>query len=422
MQNMNSGKPYNLVHFTTGGEYQTPLVASQLFDQAEWQAVTGGNLAPAKVEAWIVGAFREYYDKPSQEKVAGLVKRCPHITIKMMNGVSRLNKFPVMQLLLARRRKLGKDIPVIYHCRGEKVAAWALKLREKYPQDKVILDVRGYWPAEKLYANGITDPATATGKDLFDFNEAYDYLKGIVSKVDGVTTVSYALKDLLVKEMKAPADTSVVPCCVSAITDEGKRNDIRKEWGIKDDEVALVYSGTTAAYQHLEDLTIPFMKVLAEKNEKVRLVFLSSEHEKIKGMLVAAGIDTTKVVLRGLKQNEVGPALTACDAGILIRKPTLVNRVANPVKIAEYMAAGLPIIIEKNVGGVADQLFEMNLLKGIEIADGGDIQAAANSVDAWIQSGLKEKRQGVREYVKQTYLWSSAIHVSRKMYEQALLK
>ena len=139
-------------------------------------------------------------------------------------------------------------------------------------------------------------------------------------------------------------------------------------------------------------------------------------------MLAAAGVDTEKVILRSYKQNEVGFALTACDAGILIRKPTLVNRVANPVKIAEYMGAGLPIIIEKGVGGVDDILFERELLKGIEISGGEGMADAAGEVSDWITKGLATKRRDIKEYVKQTYLWSSAIHVSRKMYCSALDK
>lgn len=416
---MEPEQQYHLVHMTTGYEYKTPLVASQLFDQAEWQANNREKGAPQSVHAWVIGAFRQYYVKEEQQKLQSLQTRCPHVNISMINGISRLGNFPIMPMLKMKRRALGK-MPVIYHCRGEKVARWAIELRKSFPQDKVVLDVRGYWPAEKIYDRGITDPATATGKDLFDYKEAYDYLKSIVAQVDAVTTVSAALRDMLIKEMNAPADTYVVPCCIAAITDESKRDAIRAEWGLKTGEVALVYSGTTAGYQHLEDLTIPFMKKLSEINNNVRLIFLSSEHEKIKKMLADANVNMDRVVVRSYKQNEVGFALTACDAGILIRKPTLVNRVANPVKIAEYMGAGLPIIIERGVGGVEDVLFDRQLLKGIQIAEGGSMDAAAASVDEWIGSGLAAKRKDIKEYVKGTYLWSSAIHVSRRMYNGAL--
>ena len=412
---------YNLVHITTSGEYKAPLVASQLFDQAEFQALDKEGFAPQKVEAWIIASMREYFDGDAKKTVARLTARCPHIQVRMINGVDRLNKFPVMALMKMHRRRLGKKIPVIYHCRGENAAMWAYMMRAAFPGDKVILDVRGYWPAELIYNRGVDDPALATGNDLSAFNKEKKYLEEAVRQADSVTTVSAALRDLLIQEVGAPRNTSVVPCCVNYITPDTKRAEIRKSWGLADDGIALVYSGSTAAYQHLEDLTIPFLQKITEKNSKLRLVFLSAEDEKIKKMLTGAGLNIDNVILKSYPQKEVGSALTACDAGILIRKPTLVNRVANPVKIAEYLAAGLPIIIEKGVGGVADLLFERSLLKGIEIAaPGSDMDAAATEVDKWLGDDIKSKRPLVRAYAAEFYLWSAAIKVSRVMYKNVL--
>lgn len=412
---------YNLVHITSDGEYMAALVASQLFDQAECQALTKDGFAAQTVEAWIIGGMGEYFNEQSTQKIKSLRQRCPHITVKMISGISRLKNFPILQLLQYNRNKLGKNTPVIYHCRGESAAQWAIKLRRSFPNDKVVLDVRGYWPAELLYARGIDDITKATGKDEVDYKTALHFLKTTISKVDAVTTVSTALKDLLIQEAGAPVNTAVVPCCVTHITTDDKRNELRQRWGIKDDEVVLVYSGTTAKYQHLDDLTIPFLKQLKAQNSQIRLAFFSGEVEKIKKMLADAGIDEAGTLIKSFPQNEVAEALTACDLGILIRKPTLVNRVANPVKIAEYMASGLPIIIEKGVGGIPVHLFERSLLKGIEIAQpGADMYMAASEVNNWINNGINDKRAIVRNYVKEVYLWSSAIHVSRRMYEETL--
>ncbi len=414
---------YNLVHITAGGEYKAPLVASQLFDQAEFQAVIKDDFAPAKVEAWIIGPMREYFDGDVKNSINHLKARCPHIHIRMINGISRLRNFPVLLLMRMNRLRLGKNIPVIYHCRGEGAAMWALQLKELFPGDNVVLDVRGFWPAELLYNRGFDDPALAKSRDLEDYIKAHALLKNTIKKVDTVTTVSTALKELLIKEMGAPLQTTVVPCCVSQISADEHRDEIRRNWGIKDDETAIVYSGSTAAYQHLEDLTIPFLKKLAERNTKIRLVFLSSEPEAIKKMLAEAQIAIDKIIVKSLPQNEVAIALTACDAGVLIRKPTLVNRVANPVKIAEYLASGLPVIIEKGIGGVSESLFGQSVLKGIEIAaPGADMDSTAIDVNAWLSEGLGNKRQLARDYVKEVYLWSAAVHVSRKMYSDVLIK
>ena len=411
---------YNLVHLTAGREYLAPLVASQLFDQAECQSITKIGFAPQKVEAWVIGAMREYTDKGGREKISALRKRCPHVTIKMLNGIGRLNSFPVFLMMRYRRKLLGLNVPTIYHCRGEVVTEWALKMRALYPGDKVVLDVRGSRPAEYLYKYGIENPADATGPHLQNYNEKVAFLRKTVSEADAVTTVSNALKQLLITEYDASAYTAVVPCCVSGITDDDKRLETRREWGVAEDEIVVVYSGTTASYQHLEDLTIPFLKELAARNNKIRLAFFSPEPERIIQMLHDAAVNTNAVIVKNYPQSDVAGALSACDAGILIRKPTLVNRIANPVKIAEYMAAGLPIIIEKGVGGIDGELFERSLVKGVEIAAGKNIAEEAAKANDWLSSGMKAKRPLLREYVKNNLLWSSAIQVSRAMYKRIL--
>jgi len=413
---------YSLVHITVDGEYRAPLVASQLFDQAEWQAKDRGIAAPDKVEAWILGAMREYTDATAQEKLRSLVERCPNISVRMINGIGRLGYFPMVQLMKIYRRRLGKK-PVIYHCRGESAAQWGLRMRELFPGDRVVLDVRGYWPAEKLYERGIEYPEKATGADRTLYNTLLDHLTKTISKVDGVTTVSDALRTLLIETAGATAECAVVPCCVSTVVPGDRREELRASWGVGKDEIVLVYSGTTAAYQHLEDLTIPFMKALMETDSKIRLAFFSSQIDKITMMLQNAGLDIERVLLKKFRQDEVGSALSACDAGILIRKPTLVNRVANPVKIAEYLAAGLPIIIEKGVGGVGDEMFSKGILKAVTLtASEANVSNQVAETLSWLNGDLAGKRSAVRDYVRTVYLWSAAIHVSRALYQRVLKK
>jgi NAD/NADP transhydrogenase alpha subunit len=97
--------------------------------------------------------------------------------------------------------------------------------------------------------------------------------------------------------------------------------------------------------------------------------------------------------------------------------------VANPVKIAEYLAAGLPIIIEKGVGGVADEMYEHYLLMGISMTDPAtDVPKQVKATALWLNEDVATRRKAVRDYVQNVYLWSAAIHVSRKMYLQTLKK
>jgi len=52
----------------------------------------------------------------------------------------------------------------------------------------------------------------------------------------------------------------------------------------------------------------------------------------------------------GYSHHEVPGYLAAADVGLLLREPCLVNRVASPVKFAEYLAAGLPVLLTEQIG------------------------------------------------------------------------
>ena len=57
-----------------------------------------------------------------------------------------------------------------------------------------------------------------------------------------------------------------------------------------------------------------------------------------------------QVSRKWLKHEEVTNFLLACDWGILIREQSVTNKVASPTKFAEYLSAGLPVIISENLG------------------------------------------------------------------------
>ena len=55
-----------------------------------------------------------------------------------------------------------------------------------------------------------------------------------------------------------------------------------------------------------------------------------------------------------MNHQEVPIVLSACDMGILIREDSVTNRVASPTKFAEYLSAGLQVIITNNIGDYSD--------------------------------------------------------------------
>ena len=69
--------------------------------------------------------------------------------------------------------------------------------------------------------------------------------------------------------------------------------------------------------------------------------------------------------------------LSAADFGLLLRENNIVNNVASPTKFAEYLMAGLPVIISNGIGDFSYFVrfknvgicIDSHIDKGIELLD-----------------------------------------------------
>ncbi|HQF28754.1 MAG TPA: hypothetical protein PLD36_09070, partial [Bacteroidia bacterium] len=67
-----------------------------------------------------------------------------------------------------------------------------------------------------------------------------------------------------------------------------------------------------------------------------------------------------QVQRKWVNHQEVTAILTACDTGILIREQSVTNQVASPTKFAEYLSAGLTVIISDHLGDYSDFVRDNN--------------------------------------------------------------
>lgn len=145
-------------------------------------------------------------------------------------------------------------------------------------------------------------------------------------------------------------DYVVVPCALGV--DHGKTSagshevDPAVQSPAFRNEVVLVYSGSTAGWQSFEllkQLLIP----LLEGQPHVRVLFLSKSDANNKALQERF---PGRVEVRWARPADVAGILAGCDHGLLIREDTITNRVASPTKFAEYLAAGLPVLISAHIG------------------------------------------------------------------------
>jgi glycosyltransferase involved in cell wall biosynthesis len=409
---------YHLIHIVSGQEYKTPLVASQVFDRAQEQANEPGPDRPRSVSVWIISSLGALFDKKAQSYLQELRNRCPSLTIKMFGGVSRAAHFPLLQLMILARLRLGRS--VVYHCRGEHNFEWVAKLRRYFPSDRIVLDIRGYWPIERLINKNIfsLDHLSDSDKKQYDIDESR--LARAVSISDRVTTVSEPLRRYLIDHVGADKNTIVVPCCVKGVGDINSRAEIRSALGLGNN-ISILYLGGTQAYQHLEDLVIPYVKSALSGSSKCIGVFITQHKEKME--LLCKDMDKERIRILSVPQQEVAKYLCAMDLGLLLRAPSIANSFSQPVKLGEYLGAGLPVIVEKGTGDVPEILREFNIGYTVSLSSAQSAEEFHQEVAAslnWYEHHAAEARNNAREFVKQHYTWSANVPKEREMYLAAL--
>lgn len=142
---------------------------------------------------------------------------------------------------------------------------------------------------------------------------------------------------------------------------------LRKKLNIPNESVVIVFSGGNADWQSFELIDTFFHQQLSVNPNSFVLILSKTDISNWKSM---------KSFPNRIKQAFVAPDevfqwLSLCDYGLLLREESITNQVASPTKCAEYLAAGLPVIISKNIGDYSAVVHAQNL--GM-IYDGNEVE------------------------------------------------
>ena len=164
--------------------------------------------------------------------------------------------------------------------------------------------------------------------------------------------VSQKLVDYWRKEYNYKEENQVViPCTISensfeTIPSDEQLSKIRIDLGFLQDDVVFFYSGSAADWQSVHLMDDFFLSLFAA-NPNLKLIMLTNMNVKELKMYKEF---SNRIVQKWVKPNEVNEYLLASDYGVLIREDAVTNQVASPTKFAEYLNAGLNIVISEKIG------------------------------------------------------------------------
>jgi glycosyltransferase involved in cell wall biosynthesis len=243
---------------------------------------------------------------------------------------------------LVRRNRIE-----MVHARGHIPATIAVALKRRF-NIKMIFDLRGlmaeeYVDAEHWREGGLPYRLTKAAE------------RRILTATDGIVTLTERIWPII-REWKGlrgrAVHHEVIPCCVDLslfkFSDE-ERARRRSELGLGD-SLTMVYSGSLDGW-YLTEQMADFFAAFLKQNRDAHLLWLTTgSHDRVMELMRARSVEPDNFSVRAVASGEVPSYLAAADVGLAFIKRCVSKIASSPTKNGEYLACGLPLVINAGVG------------------------------------------------------------------------
>lgn len=308
----------------------------------------------------------------------------------------------------------SKQIEMV-HARNQIPATIALALKRRFGL-RMIFDVRGLMAEEYVDANHWKKG-----------NLPYRLTKAMESRAlqaaDGVVTLTEKIWPEI-KEWKGLRDRDVihevVPCCTDLDRFrflQSERDRVRAELSLEN-RFVLVYSGSIGGW-YLTDKTADFFIALLKRRPNGHFLWLTGgDKALIERLMSDRGVNPDQFTVLNVPAAEVPGYLSAADVGIAFYKPTFSRLATSPVKVSEYLACGLPVIVNAGVGDSDDFVAAQKVGAVVRDFDEGEYQRTLATIETLLAGGIRERSRTAAE----TYFDVKSVGLERysRLYERVL--
>ncbi len=256
----------------------------------------------------------------------------------------------VAGVLAVRNAARRHGRPEIVHVRSYVPALIALWAR-RFTGGKLVFDIRGFWVDERV-EGGIWPQTSAAYRWLYRVAKRCE--RWFFASADAVVTLTQAsLPQIRSWVGGREIPLVVIPTCTDV---ERFRGSARLPQGPQ-----LTWCGSVGTWYRF-DLVAPLARACG-----LPLVVITRQPELAREILGQASADVLS-----LDAAQVPAALHPGDVGVSLCVGSFSKTASAPTRFAEYLAAGMPVIVNRGVGDVAQIVEE----RGVGVVLGGEDEAS----------------------------------------------
>ena len=110
------------------------------------------------------------------------------------------------------------------------------------------------------------------------------------------------------------------------------------------------------------------------------LVLTRSPADELRALLRRHGLREDEIVVRGVAASAMPAHLSAADIGLSFIKSCFSKKGSSPTKVAEYLACGLPVVLNGDIGDQADLTVEKDACIVTPFSEEDLSRAAADAI------------------------------------------
>lgn len=265
--------------------------------------------------------------------------------------------------------------PDIVHGRSYLPTAICDVIASVVPKARLVFDCRGMIGDEYVDAGHWTP-------DRFEYRAVKRYESRAFRRANGVVVLTDALQTWIHQQGWLGPRTRIttIPCCVDLEKfrfDAAARQRLRAELGLGEAFV-IVYAGSLGTWYRERELA-RFAAIMSKRGADVRfLVLTPAPPEELVRMLAEEGMGADRVVVRHAKPAEMPAYLSAGDLGLSFIMSCFSKTGSSPTKVAEYLACGLPVVLNGDIGDQADLAAEVDACVVLTSFDAACLEQAAD--------------------------------------------